>query len=506
MKTSLRSLFLFLLCFGLYQFGGTGCGKGNADITTFPLSLVIVGNGSVSSSPDGIDCSVDCSEDFEAGTLVTLTATAAPGFQFTGWSGGGCSGTGTCVVTVESDTTVTATFTIFQILFSSNAALDGSGGELGTSNIWVMNADGSNQTPLTELTVLDADSFNPQWSPDGSKIAFTSSRALDGTDAANSNETENIWVMNADGSDPTPLTELTADGAGSSDPQWSPDGTQIVFNSSAALNGDDAANPIINIWVMDANGDNRAPATELTAAQTIALQPSFSPDGGQIVYRSNRALGGGDAVNLNNVNNIWVSDPDGDNAVPITDLTASGVITNAPVWSPDGSQIAYYSNRDLDPGVDGVNPNGTQNLWLTNPDGSGQVPVTTLTSGDGDNLNPRWSPDGSQLTYVSAADLQGADAGNINNCLNIWVVDVDGQNRTALTKYTVLNLQNLEPIFSPDGGKIAWSSDAAFDGSNAENGNSSANIFIMNADGTAQEALTQIDADKTSAAEPVFSP
>lgn len=72
------------------------------------------GSGGVTSSPGGIDCGSTCSDTFNAGTQVTLTATADPGSTFAGWSGGGCSGTGTCTVTLNGDTTVTAGFTANQ--------------------------------------------------------------------------------------------------------------------------------------------------------------------------------------------------------------------------------------------------------------------------------------------------------------------------------------------------------------------------------------------------------
>jgi hypothetical protein len=64
----------------------------------------------VTSSPSGINCGTDCSEYYDYGTVITLTATADPGDMFTGWSGGGCSGTGPCVRTHTSAVTITATF------------------------------------------------------------------------------------------------------------------------------------------------------------------------------------------------------------------------------------------------------------------------------------------------------------------------------------------------------------------------------------------------------------
>jgi predicted outer membrane repeat protein len=75
------------------------------------LSVVTTGSGTVTSSPAGIDCSSTCSTRFGEGTVVTLTATPAAGSTFTGWSGAGCSGTGTCQVTMSAAESVTATFT-----------------------------------------------------------------------------------------------------------------------------------------------------------------------------------------------------------------------------------------------------------------------------------------------------------------------------------------------------------------------------------------------------------
>jgi len=76
------------------------------------LTVARAGNGTgrVSSTPFGIHCGPDCSESYAPGTVVTLTASAVAKSQFVGWSGGGCSGTGTCTVTLTAATAVTATF------------------------------------------------------------------------------------------------------------------------------------------------------------------------------------------------------------------------------------------------------------------------------------------------------------------------------------------------------------------------------------------------------------
>ncbi len=99
---------------------------------TLTVSKDGTGSGTVSSAPAGIDCGGDCSEDYAADTVVTLTAVAADGSDFTGWAGGGCSGTGTCVVTMSSAQSVTATFGLEEEEETPPADEDDGGGSSGT--------------------------------------------------------------------------------------------------------------------------------------------------------------------------------------------------------------------------------------------------------------------------------------------------------------------------------------------------------------------------------------
>jgi hypothetical protein len=80
-------------------------------LAQYSLTINRVGNGTVTSSPAGINCGSACTALYSAGTMVTLTATPATFGVFNGWSGGGCSGTGTCMVTMNAANSVTATFT-----------------------------------------------------------------------------------------------------------------------------------------------------------------------------------------------------------------------------------------------------------------------------------------------------------------------------------------------------------------------------------------------------------
>jgi hypothetical protein len=85
-------------------------GSGSGGSSTLTIRKTGTGAGTVTSSPGGISCGSTCSRSFENGTTVTLTATPASGSVFAGWSGGGCSGTGTCRTTISSSQTITAVF------------------------------------------------------------------------------------------------------------------------------------------------------------------------------------------------------------------------------------------------------------------------------------------------------------------------------------------------------------------------------------------------------------
>jgi TolB protein len=146
-------------------------------------------------------------------------------------------------------------------------------------NIWRVNADGTGLRLITNTTAASASNVVPQWSPDGTKIVFYSSRKLDGSDAPNANGTYNIWRVNADGSGLTALTNATLLMTSSFDPQWSPSGTRVAFYSGRKLDGTDAPNlnNTTNIWRVNADGTGLTPLTNVTANGANSVSPRFSP-------------------------------------------------------------------------------------------------------------------------------------------------------------------------------------------------------------------------------------
>jgi|SRR5579859_15126 len=397
------------------------------------------------------------------------------------------------------------------IVFSSNRALDGSDniifftpkdrispGGFAMWNIWVVNTDGS-VMPLTRHTA--ASSSEPMWSPDGSKIVFASSGALDGSDNSNFGFASNIWVMNADGSGAKALTKLTA--ASSSSPVWSPDGSKIAFVSNRALDGRDAGMIIENIWLMDANGEGVKALTKLSAADSY--QPTWSPDSRRIAFLSTRALNGSNSVEGDTTDNIWVMNADGSAAIPLTKLTygnkpitrtVSGtpIITGRsvllfhanPTWSPDGSRIAFTSIRPfgdrtkwmhddpkdwnhIDWGAFFDHSNYT--IWTVTADGSDISPLERVVNSGHGTGYPVWSPDGRKLAFSSDRPLEGDLSKKFHDVTNLWVINADGSDATALIGGGGL------PAWSPDGKKIAYDNQC--------------NIWTVNIDGSDAASLTK---------------
>jgi hypothetical protein len=111
---------------GFSPYSNEACGASSGSLS-ISVSKAGTGTGTVTSSPAGIACGTDCSQTYASGSVVTLTATAASGSTFGGWSGGGCSGTGSCTITGNTQVSVTANFTAPPSMLTVAKAGTGSG-------------------------------------------------------------------------------------------------------------------------------------------------------------------------------------------------------------------------------------------------------------------------------------------------------------------------------------------------------------------------------------------
>ena len=219
--------------------------------------------------------------------------------------------------------------------------------------IFVMDAAGNGLRRLSEPGLA---AWGVSWSPDGERIASAVSVEGPGEDA--------IYVMNADGSDAHVITRAPEIGPTL---DWSPDGGRIVFEGP----GPEGASGGWDIYVVNADGSG---LRNITNDPAVDLDPQWSPDGSQIVFRSRRSSPPDTEISPNNSpDEIYVMAPDGSN---VTRLTNDRVIDQDPVWSPDGSLIAFDRQE------------GESSIWTMRPDGTGLAPVSGTRGG----FRPAWQP------------------------------------------------------------------------------------------------------------------
>jgi Tol biopolymer transport system component len=249
-----------------------------------------------------------------------------------------------------------------RIVFDSNR-LRAEGEPFNTSDLFVMNADGTGQTSLVRGS-------SATWSPDGQKIAFHASasgtnKPINPLPGAATTDSD-IFVMNIDDflknrARPKNITNNPA--AVDDDPDWSPKAQKIIFTSHAITDNTD--NHITaEIYLIDADGKSKP--TRLTNNAEEERAPSWSPDGKRIVFSCRR--GGPDFE-------ICVMNSDGTGQVQLTDNTIGDL---TPSWSPDGKKIVFHRR---------IGGRGQFQLILINADGTGEK---QLTFPPGLNAFPNW--------------------------------------------------------------------------------------------------------------------
>ncbi len=293
----------------------------------------------------------------------------------------------------------------------------------------------------SRVTYSDSD---PAWSPDGNKIAFVSNR--DGKFM--------LYVMNNDGTD---QTRLSSEFSTVRKPRWSPDGTKLLFLYSDSWYTDNK-----KLGVISADGSQPVKLGNILVAQDIDQQ--WSADSTKIVFYSGT---------------IQVINADGSNL-------ASLVKGSYPKWSPDGSHIAFISSSEL---------------YIMGADGSDQIRVDTPGGGKEGLV---WSPDSRRLAYqrdgihIVNSDGSGYQTFNLPDLVQdvMWspngnkiiftTLRLRAKDPSMRMRVQVLDVVSgsvsdlaygIRPAWSPDGTKIAFTSNE--------------DIYVMNANGTNRVKLTK---------------
>jgi Tol biopolymer transport system component len=451
--------------------------------------------------------------------------------------------------------------------------------------VWVMNADGSGQQQLTGQDGFEDE--HPSWSPDGSRIVFSHCNVLFGTKAYCDIEVINadgtnvkkilggtwdnrdpeyspdghyiafsstrggyisaVWVMNANGGAPKRLTDPFLEALS---PDWSPDGTHILFGTHFDVNG------AKDIWVMNADGSDQRNLSNMPLHHNARIA-AYSPGGGKIALLTDLQHPG---CGFSPSCDLYLMDADGANLHPIPNgLSKVGSLD----WGPRptvvrASETVGRSSRGLQEasatrrtqrhvgpplavavaadhtlvqsgaaGATSPRPDGriaffditTGQIYAINPDGTSLVQLTHLPAGTG-VLGFAWSPNGKHIVFASTLSgkwrlwIMGADGGNLRLVLDdrpgvadqfptytpngrkivftrivtepsaLYSVRVDGTNLRALTHihWAPTAVFDILPSVSPNGRRIAF-----------ERGNENgiiSQIYVMRADGSGAHAVT----------------
>lgn len=255
----------------------------------------------------------------------------------------------------------------------------------GTWEIYVLNGDGS----ATQLTDTARNSVptgqSPSWSSDGLHIAYMSNGA--------------IHVMNPDGSGDV---TVTPPGETDSQPDWSPDSSQLVFSQvqTTGKHGTTNALVLLNVAACMANPSSCHETTLLATGDTTPAWSPLLPDGtSRIAFEQNGGISWIDPAQVN----VAMSQRH------VTPIVSDGL---DPAWSPDGSALAFAQWQKA------------LHIWRVDADGTGAHQLTFVTYLD---RSPDWSPDGTTIVYRHSDSSQGS---------SLYTVPAAGGDPAALTTST----------------------------------------------------------------------
>ena len=336
-------------------------------------------------------------------------------------------------------------------------------------DIWALDLGTQKETRLVE------NAFNPDYAPDGKRIACDASWA----------GPRRIWAVDSLGHNPQQLTSDSSEGTSHVRPRWSPDGTRLVFqniertkfdvrvfdltNAKSTWVTNDAVqdlNPVwspsgrfiyfssyrgggINIWrvAMSSDGTPASAPQQLTIGAGQDVEIAISPDGKRLAFSILRQNA-----------DIWrlpVSPDTGQPAGEPQEVITTTREDSRGAWSPDGKMIAFNSDRT-----------GEMNIWLHSIENRQS---RQLTRGPGGDFQANWSPDGKRIAFFSSR------AGTAD----IWCVEVDSG---RLERLTSTDFVDVNPFFSPDGKMIAYNSDRT----------GRPEVWVMKSDGNEARQLSDV--------------
>jgi Tol biopolymer transport system component len=304
-------------------------------------------------------------------------------------------------------------------------------------DVYVANPDGSDRVSLTGGVGFASD---PAWSPDGTKVAFSSINSPAGTGPGE------IYVANADGSNIHAVTSGAPAGHFRVSPAWSPDDTQIAY---VEYNGSPDSE---DVWVVPADGGTPRQLTTDGGAKYVL---GWQPHGSLLAYvrRDSNGL----------THALWTLDVATGTTHRLADAAPLG--GNDSLWSPDGTRLAF---------ADAAN-----RLAVVDADGSNLRELTTDTIG----TTPQWSPDGRRLAVAGNRILANYPSGRFGDeeVLSIDVVTGEQHRLTGWFDPQVIAPASFAPAWWPDGSRLFFRTSRA------------QGMWQMNADGSCEQQYAGLD-------------